>query len=249
VETTLSAVLPQTPSAATLRLDLGGAAFPYRPGQHVALDPHQFEALAPAIAAREAERGKREGLAYFSLSSDGLDPSSIEITVKDAGGVLAPFLVRKARPGLKVSVGAAAGGYVLPDPEAGVDGCLHLCAGSGVAPNRGILRHALGRGDPRRHLLVLQDRGPGDVLFRADWEDLRARHRDRFRVRHVYSRSVGERVDESLLRREMGGYLEPGRMVALICGPNQGQGRPGFVDDWRARLAAMGILRIVTEGA
>jgi ferredoxin-NADP reductase len=249
METTLSAVLPQTPSAATLRLDLGGAAFPYRPGQYVTLDPRQFEALAPAIAAREAERGKREGLAYFSLSSDGLDPASIEITVKDAGGVLAPFLVREARPGLKVSVGAAAGGYVLPEPEAGVDGCLHLCAGSGVAPNRGILRHALGRGDPRRHLLVLQDRAPEEVLFRSDWEELKASHADRFRVRHVYSRSAGERIDEALLRREMGAYLDPARTVALICGPGRGKGRPGFVDDWRARLAAMGIRRIVTEGA
>ncbi|MFN3487061.1 MAG: hypothetical protein ACK44W_16470, partial [Planctomycetota bacterium] len=51
---------PETPDAATLRLDLGGAPFPYRPGQYIEIDPHQFPELAAEIARREEARGMLE---------------------------------------------------------------------------------------------------------------------------------------------------------------------------------------------
>jgi ferredoxin-NADP reductase len=238
IETTIAAVRRETADAVTLSLDLGGRPFPYRPGQHVRLDPLQFEALRPRLAGRARP-------AFFSISSDGLDGGTLEITVKDSRpgepGVAA-YLVREARPGEQVRIAGPLGRYCLPpEPPPGVQGFLHVCAGSGVAPNRGMIRHALARGWPQRHLLILQNRGEADVLFRAEWEDLRARYGDRFRVRHVFSRSSGEYVSEELVRREMRGYLDPDAAWAFVCGPNVPRGnRPGFADCWRGSGAAGG---------
>ena len=60
--TTVREVQPETPDAVTLRLDLCGVRFAYRPGQYVTIDPRQFDAL------REANLSP----GCYSLSSDGL---------------------------------------------------------------------------------------------------------------------------------------------------------------------------------
>lgn len=224
-------VQPETADAVTLRLDLAGSAFAYRPGQYVIIDPRQFEALQAA----------NPSLGYYSLCSDALAADAVEIAVKAprngaSGGALAPYLVREVRPGQRIVFVGPRGRYCLPEaPPEAIRGYLHLCAGSGVAPNRGMIRHALARGWPQRHLLLLQDRTEADVLFRREWQDLVEAYPDRLRVRHVLSAARGEYVTPDLIRDEMRGFLDPASTMALVCGPNRpragGEG-PGFRDLW-----------------
>ena len=237
--TTVLEVRPETADASTLRLRADPAAFSYRPGQYLMIDPHQFTELEPAIRKRESERGRPEGPGYFALSSDGLEAGVLEITVKakrtQAGGSpLGPFLARGLAPGRTVALTGPTGRYCLPEsPPDGVTGYLHLCAGGGVAPNRGMIRHALGRGWPQRHLLILQDKTEEDMLFAAEWADLERRSGGRFRLRKVYSVTRREYVSPELLRREMEGFLDPSTAIALVCGPNVlRDGQAGFVDRW-----------------
>jgi ferredoxin-NADP reductase len=243
--TTLREIRVETEAASTLRLDLGGAPFPYRPGQYVTIDPHQFEELGPEIREREAQRGKPLGPGYFSLSSDGIEPSILEITVKlgrvGTPGMLPQFLVRRAAAGRIVKVQGPGGKYGLPEgPPAGISGFLHLCAGGGVAPNRGMIRHALARGWPQRHLLLLQDRCAADALFTKEWEGLSARHPGSLRVRHVYSQTSHEYISADLIRREAGGFLDLASTWAFICGPNSPRPEgPGFVDHLRSDLGTI----------
>jgi ferredoxin-NADP reductase len=252
VVTTLSEVRRESAAASTLRLDLGGAPFDYRPGQYVTIAPQQFEALGPAIREREAARGKPEGPGYFSLSSDATDPGAVEITVKVAPAPLPHFLARDARPGLKIRLDGPAGRYALPStlPE-GVVGILHLCAGGGVAPNRGMIRHALARGWTQRHVLVLQERTEEDVLFRAEWEDLLARHGDRLRMRTLFS-SKSQYVTPEIVREAMAGFIEVPSSMTFLCGPNAPRnGKPGFLDSWKAALrerVGFPASRVITEG-
>src|SRR5262245_25130835 len=106
--TTLRAVRPESPAASTLRLDLGSSPFAYRAGQYIMIDPHQFEELGSEIREREAQRGKPLGPGYFSLSSDGTEPSILEITVKVGAdgppGMLPFFLLRRLELGRAVRV-------------------------------------------------------------------------------------------------------------------------------------------------
>lgn len=239
VTTVVEEVKPLTAEAVTLRLSLEGAVFSYRPGQYVIVDPYQFEALGPALKEREAQHGKRVGPGTFSLSSDALDPARVEMTIRVRHGapgvpLLSTFLVQDVRPGLRITLDGPHGRYALPEaPPPGVDGFLHLCAGSGVAPNRGMIRHALFKGWPQRHLLVLQERSAGDVLFRGEWDEMREKHAVLFRLSTVFSGDAGEHVSEDRLRREMEGVLDPARAMALVCGPNQPRGdEPGFCERW-----------------
>lgn len=260
IRTRVADVRPETPDAATLRLDLGGEAFPYRPGQYVEIDPHQFPELAAEIARREADRGMPEPPRGFSLASDGLDPRFLEISIKEEHRgpfppLLTPLLVRGLAVGRELVLRGPLGSYCLPErPPDGITGFLHLCAGSGVAPNRGMIRHALGRDWPQRHLLILQNRTEEDVFYRDEWPALRARHPDRFRLRLLFSRSRGERVTVEEVRREMEGFLDPAASLAFVCGPNRPREaagpdgvrrrEPGFCDLWcgSARRKQEGLL-------
>lgn len=243
IATTLKEIRTESPAAATLRLDLGGAPFDYRPGQYIMIDPHQFEELGPEIREREAQRGKTIGPAYFSLSSDGTDPKILEITVKlgveGPPGMLPAFLLRKLEPGRGIRVQGPGGKYHLPDePPAGITGFLHLCAGSAVAPNRGMIRHVLARKWPIRQLLLVQDRSEDDALFRREFEDL-AKHHDSFRFYHVHSRSKQEVLTVERIRAEAAGFLDLAAAWAFICGPNHPRPQgPGFVDRLRGALTA-----------
>lgn len=244
VTTTVRDLRTESPSAATVRLDLGGAAFPYRPGQYITIDPHQFEDLAAEIREKETQRGKPLGPGYFSLSSDGLDPTLLEFTVKlpvdGPPSMLPKYLMAGLHEGRKVRVAGPGGKYGLPDsPPADVSGFLHICAGSGVAPNRGMIRHALTRKWPQRHLLLVQDREEPDALFRREFGDLAARHKDGFRFRHFFTRSTPDRISAQAIRDAASGYLDFGSTWAFICGPNTARpDGPGFVDRIRQLLVA-----------
>ena len=240
-------VRPETSSAATLGLRVDVPGFGYRPGQWIRIDPHQFGEISAALRARAEKRGKPEGPGYFSISSDALRPGHLEITVKTSdrpgGSPLPEFLVRGLRPGAKIAIEGPGGSYGYPDPlPAALEGVIHVGAGSGAAPNRGLIRHALGQGWPLKHLLVIQDRTPEDLLFRAEWEALEAAETSRFRRRVVYSRTSGEYVSDRLIAEAARGFLAPAACLALICGPNEPRsGGPGFTDLARAALRSAGV--------
>lgn len=259
VSVAVAEVRRETADAVTLRLDLGGAAFPYQPGQYIEIDPHQFPELSAEVAASEAAKGMPESPRGFSLSSDPGEAGFLEISVKEEKGgkfppVLSPWIVRRLRPGQKITLSGPQGRYCLPETAPSVSGFLHLCAGSGVAPNRGMIRTALARGWPQRHLLVLQNRTEADVFYRSEWPELEKRHAGRLRVRHVLSVTRGEHVSVDLLRREMDGFLDGTSAMALVCGPNRprevqnpdGSKRrePGFCELWcgNPRRKAPGLL-------
>lgn len=249
ITSTVLSIRSEAPLSVTLRFDLGGAAFAYRPGQYIQIDPHQFETLAAEVRDLEEKKGMPETPRSFSLSSDGLDPSFVEISVKQNPKdgpyhqLLAPYFVGRLAPGQKMTFSGPNGRYCLPEaPPAGITGFLHLCAGSGIAPNRGMIRHALAKGWPQKHLLVLQNRGPEDVFFKEEWKELEARHGDRLRIRHVYSVTGGEHVSPEILRGAMEGWIDGATSMSFTCGPNRPREvvapdgsrkkEPGFCESW-----------------
>jgi ferredoxin-NADP reductase len=249
IKSTVASIRPEAPLSVTIRLDLGGAPFTYRPGQYIEIDPHQFEDLATDIRELEEKKGMPEMPRSFSLSSDALDPSFVEISVKQNPKdgpfhqLLAPFFVSKLSKGRHVAFSGPNGRYCLPEaPPAGVAGFLHLCAGGGVAPNRGMIQHALARGWPQKHLLLLQNRTPEDVFYKAEWKDLESRCADRFRIRHIHSVSAGEHLIPDMARQFMDGWIDGAASMAFVCGPNRPREvvakdgtkskEPGFCEGW-----------------
>lgn len=236
---------PESPVAATLGFDVPG--FAYRAGQWIKIDPHQFPAIGDALRARAAQRGKPEGAAYFSIASDSLRPGYLEISVKvsdrPGGSPLAAHLVHGLRAGDVVALDGPGGSYGYPEPlPKDVEGIVHVCAGSGAAPNRGLIREALGRGLPLKHLLILQDRTPEDRFYAAEWAALEKAEPGRFRLRAAHSRTSKEYISTPLIAAAAAGYVDPKRCLALVCGPKEVRGTsPSFCDLARMILKELGV--------
>lgn len=124
----------------------------------------------------------------YSLTSDpGRPDGCIAITPKLVdGGVVSPYLVRRAQPGVVVRLGGVEGTFVLPDPVP--QRLLFISAGSGVTPIMSMLR-ALHRRDALGDAVLLHSaRGAEDVIFGAELRALARRHAGlRLHERHTAS--------------------------------------------------------------
>jgi stearoyl-CoA 9-desaturase NADPH oxidoreductase len=101
----------------------------------------------------------------YSLTSDpGRPDGCISITPKLVdGGMVSPYLVRRAQPGEIVRLGGVEGTFTLPDPPP--ERILFISAGSGITPIASMLR-SLERRDAIEDVVHLHSaRHAGDVIF------------------------------------------------------------------------------------
>ena len=154
---------------------------------------------------------------------------------------MTPYLVRRLRVGDALAFDGPYGLYTIPDKlDPAVDCFIYVAAGSGITPNRGIIKTCLGRGLPIRHALFYQNRAPADVIYRTEWEGLAGK----IKIVHSIS-SQGQRLSLQSISDELRGFAEPARSLAFVCGPNRPRdGKPGFVDAFAGvrRKNVVGIL-------
>jgi stearoyl-CoA 9-desaturase NADPH oxidoreductase len=113
----------------------------------------------------------------FSLSStphshDGL--IAVTIKARAQGGLVSPYLVQHARPGMRLELSAPQGAFVLPDPLP--TQLLFISGGSGITPCMGMLRTLLGAGYTGQIVFIHYARSPADVIFGAELRSLAAQH-------------------------------------------------------------------------
>ncbi len=195
----------ETPDTRTLVLDVGPHP-PYRAGQYVSIDPHQFPALGSMTAYLEHVKGRVEVPRAYSMCSAPHE-RYVAITVKEEvygaqmayPPLLSGFLVHSVRAGDRIDALGFAGAYVLPETiEA--DHILHLCAGSGSVPNVSMVKDALIRHATLRHTFVYSNKTLQDIIFRQALADLRRAHPDRLRVTHTLTREQVVPTDDEDLR-------------------------------------------------
>lgn len=119
-------VLDATPRARIVRLDLGGADFPYQAGQAVHVAAHGGGTRRAYSVAQAPEDTKQNGMLELLVGVDA----------EGRAGDL-PLAV-----GAPVDVEGPVGRFVFPDrPPA--DRFAFIAGGTGIAPLRAMLRHAL----------------------------------------------------------------------------------------------------------
>jgi ferredoxin-NADP reductase len=139
---------------------------PYRAGQFVTIDPHQFYELKHWVDYLEEQKGKRELPRAYSLQSSPGE-KCLSICVQAEGydrelrkypPLLSPFLVASAFKGRELQIAGYSGVYVLQDDvDQHTDEVLHVVAGAGVAPSYSIVKDELKnqRHARVRHTMVL----------------------------------------------------------------------------------------------
>jgi NAD(P)H-flavin reductase len=193
-------------------------------------DGSQTFEFTPGQVARLRVEG--EDPAYFAFASAPEDPE-LEVLVKQKAG--ASSVIYDMKVGDEIELLDICGHGFRMDEMKGRD-LVFVAMGTGVAPLRSALRHALKRKDDFGQLVVLYGaRTPDDFCYRDEtdaWED------SGVELRQVISRPDGHDWSgptgyvQSLLDHVLPSLSSP---VALICGSRE------MIDQTRERLGKMGF--------
>jgi len=214
-------VVPATPRARIVRIDLGRGAFPFRAGQAVLVGAHGFprrRAYSIACAPEDADRDH-----------------SIELLVGvDASGQPGHDLA--LAPGIELDVEGPVGAFTFPDaPEE--RRFVFIAGGTGIAPLRAMLRHALAI--PGSEVgLFYSVRTPDEFVYQGEFRALAAD--GLIALRQTITRGTEldwdgarGRVDRVMLSELV---QDPGTLC-FVCGP------PALVSEMRVLLGDLGIVR------
>lgn len=256
-----------TPDTTTLFLSNGDDPFNYKAGHFCTIDPHQFSQLKYFIAYFEDVKGQKEKPRAYSLASAPHEPQ-VAITIKEERyysgetpypPLLSPLLTYHIPAGTKIIIKGFTGAYTLPDDILDrTDNIVHVCAGSGIVPNRGIIVDSLYRGDPLKHTLLYSSKTREDIIYYDEFEELHQQYPDKFEVIHCITRQ-----DPSAIRNARQGRISPELLTEVIpdptnafiftCGPGISpherkaakekgeEPTPGFVENMVAMLHQHGL--------
>ncbi|MCD2188517.1 ferric reductase-like transmembrane domain-containing protein [Actinomycetospora soli] len=186
------------PSVATLvlapvHLRRGGLHF--EPGQFVWLR------LRRAVVGTEEHP--------FTIASSANVTGRLELTVRDQGDF--SHRVAALRQGEKVWLDGPHGSFTAVE-HGGRAGLVLVAGGVGITPMMSMLRTLAERGDPRRHRLVLAERG-SEPLF-ADELAVLTRRLDL-----QITRTAGRRIDLAFLAEVLPPAPERDHLDYFVCGP------------------------------
>lgn len=212
-----------TPRADIIRLDLQGQPFSYRAGQAAYLHREGAARRGPYSIASAPEQTAQDGMLEFLVQTDATGAAGLPTNAM--------------RPGTLVEVEGPVGSFQFPEhPQE--RHFLFIAGGTGIAPLRSMLWHALlAEKDPRIGL-TYSVRSPDELAYLEEFERLAAEHRITFH--HTVTRSASEgwtgrqgRIDRSSLQP----LIQPGETLCFLCGP------PALVGEIPAILQEIGVGR------
>jgi ferredoxin-NADP reductase len=214
-------VLPATPRARVVRLDGRGTAFDYAPGQAVIVGAHGQPRRRPYSIAAAPEDTRRDGWLELlvGVDADGQPGEHLELA-----------------PGALVDVEGPVGTFTFPDSPA-ERRFVFIAGGTGIAPLRAMLRHALVI--PHRDIgLFYSARTPEEFAYEPELRALAAS--GAIALRQTVTRANDRdwsgargRLDRAALSE----LVHDPATLCFVCGP------PALVAEMPAVLAALGISR------
>ncbi len=222
-----------TPDTTTLFMSAGDDPIEYEAGHFCTIDPHQFGELAHFTAYLEDQKGQREKPRAYSMASAPHE-EHLAITIKEERyesgqtpypPLLSPLLTYYIHEGRRLVISGFTGAYTFPaDVCERTDHILHVCAGSGIVPNRSLIKESLHRGDSLRHTLLFSNKTRGDIIYFEELEVLRAQYPDRLDVIHCITREDPAGIRGARQGRIAGELLreiapDPSSVLAYSCGP------------------------------
>jgi ferredoxin-NADP reductase len=213
-------VLPATPRARIVRIDLDGAPFDYAAGQAVLVGTTGGP-KRPYSVAGSPEEVRRDGC--------------IELLVGvDAAGKPGPHLILER--GRAVDVEGPLGSFTFP-PAPAERRFVFIAGGTGIAPLRAMLHHALAISHEQIGLFY-SARTPDEFAYEAELRALA--QKGRIELRQTVTRTINDAWSGArgrIGRAELQALVHDPVTLCFVCGP------PALVAEMSAHLAELGIER------
>ena len=219
----VSSVRRATPGSRIVRLALEGVPFQYAAGQVAALGPAGSPERVPYSLASAPEDTVRDGYLEFLTKVDGGGRW---------GAHFAPL-----RRGMALAVRGPSGSFVFPEHPR-EHRFLFIAGGTGIAPMRSMIRHALLSGIDGRLRLLYSARTPHDFAFLPELRGMARRGELELALaatREVRPRWPGERG--RIAPAQLAGLLDDPATLCFVCGP------AAMVADVPPMLHALGVDR------
>jgi NAD(P)H-flavin reductase len=216
-------VLPATPRARIVRVNLDGHTLDFAAGQAVMIGTHGSEIRKPYSLASSPEDATRDGFVELLIGVN-------------AEGSAGPHLALE--PGQLVDVDGPVGAFTFPDHPAERN-FVFVAGGTGIAPLRAMLRHAILGPYTTRHVgLLYSARTPGDFAFVDEFRALASGGMIDFRqtiTRDTEQDWTGARgrID----RAALAALVREPDTLCFVCGP------AAMVDEMPRLLEELGIPR------
>ncbi len=212
-------VLAATPRARIARLALDGRRFDYAPGQAAALASQGQETRIPYSIAASPEDSRRDGTLEFLIGVN-------------AEGVAGSHLTLET--GQPVDVEGPLGAFTFPaSPEE--RRFVFVAGGTGIAPLRAMLRHAIMAPHSTVGLLY-SARTPDEFAYGQELTELAKA--GRIELRQTITRAGDERWNGSrgrFTREALAELIHDPATLCFVCGP------PSLVDEMTTALADLGV--------
>lgn len=213
-----------TPTTRLIRIDISANPVTFLAGQWMRLgapgDPHP----RPYSVASSPEESRALGMLEFLVRDEG------------SGSGLAQM-----RKGSRVLIEGPHGRFHLPEPFA-VTEALFVAGGTGIAPLRSMLLHALAQRRHPRCGLLYSARSADEFAYRAELRRLALAGRITLALTitgDVHGRWRGARG--RITRAQLAAMRPRPGTQCFVCGP------PGFVTDMKLALGELGVTRVRSE--
>lgn len=216
LELRVSHVRRATPTTRQIRVDLGGASFPYQPGQAVILVLDGGVRMPYSIASAPIET-EREGYLEFLTRIDAGTP------------------VYDVKRGTRMTIQGPYGSFVFPSAPAERN-FLFVAGGTGIAPLRSMIRQAVLSDQKGKLRLLYSARTPADFAYLTE---LRKLARDgKLDLAITATREVprpwrGARG--RITRDRLAPLIDSPETLCFVCGP------ASMVDDVPPMLRELGV--------
>lgn len=214
-------VIHATPRARLVRLDLEEQEFTYLAGQAVLVGVPGIEKRRPYSIAGAPEDAR--SLGYIEL-----------LIGVDAAGQAGDYL--PLEPGTRIEVEGPTGNFTFPEAPS-EHSVIFVAGGTGIAPLRSMLRHAIADVRSGIHVgLLYSARTPEEFAFEDEFRALAAAGRIDFRqtiTRETDRHWTGQRgrIDGRILS----GLVRDRNSLCFVCGP------AAMVDDVPRLLSDVGV--------
>lgn len=219
LELQVQGIKSETSTIRSIRLNLTGQKFPFKPGQYC------------LIQVPGTEEGDDRAL---SIASAPTRTNALVFATRQSQSSYKKAFF-KLKPGDMVTVTGPTGRFVYDE---GIPYTVFLSGGIGITPLKSMIEYAVDRNLNNRLVLLFGNNFPDEIPFRQQIDDLSSTSQN-LKVVHVVSEPgvsgwTGEtgRINESMIKKHVS---DTDKAQYFICGP------PGMVASLRSILEQMAV--------